>query len=171
MKKTLMSIITLFLLLLFPISVMAEDKKEKDPINVYLFWGDGCGYCEAAKQFFASIEDEYGKYFDLVDYEVWHNKQNNELKDNVANYFQENVTGVPYIIIGDETFGGYSSEYDKDIKDAIKDAFDDENYIDVVAKVASGNYEPAKNYDTLIVIGIFIVIIGGCGALIYFSRK
>ena len=174
MKKVLLSILTLFMVLVFPMSVLADEGKEdakKEKINVYLFWGDGCGYCEAAKEFFASIEEEYDDYYNLVEYEVWYNKDNNELKENVAAYFNDDVTGVPYIIIGDKTFGGYSSEYDEDIKKAIKEAYDDEDYIDAVAKVGTGDYETPKNYDTLIVIGIFVLIIGGFGALIYFSRK
>jgi len=159
---------------MFPLSVLAEGKKEtetKDKVKVYLFWGNGCGYCEAAKEFFASIEEKYSKYYELVDYEVWYNKENNTLKENVANYLKDDVSGVPYIVIGDTTFGGYSSEYDEQIIEAIEDAYEDDDYVDVVAKVKSGDVEPAKNYDTLIVIGIFVVIIGGFGALIYFSRK
>lgn len=172
MKKVLLSILTLFMVLIFPLSVVASEKEEsKEKINVYLFWGDGCGYCEAAKEFFASIEDEYGEYFNLVEYEVWYNQDNNELKENVAEYLNDDVSGVPYIVIGETTFGGYSSEYDEDIKEAIMEAYEDEDYVDVVAKVEAGEVETGKNYDTLIVIGIFVVIIGGFGALIYFSRK
>lgn len=176
MKKILLSILTIFMVLMFPLSVIAEGKEtreveENKKVNVYLFWGNGCGYCEAAKKFFASIEEDYGKYFNLVEYEVWYDKDNNALKESVAEYFNDDVTGVPYIIIGETTFGGYASTYDGDIKKAIKEAYEDEEYEDIVAKVKGGDIEPAKNYDTLIVIGIFVVIIGGFGALIYFSRK
>lgn len=172
MKKVLLSVIALVMALMFPLSVLADKKEEsKDKINVYLFWGNGCGYCEAAKEFFASIKDEYGNYFNLVEYEVWYDKDNNALKDSVAEYFNDDVSGVPYIIIGETTFGGYAADYDEDIIEAIEEAYEDDDYVDIVAKVKSGNVEPEKNYDTLIVIGIFVVIIGGFGALIYFSRK
>lgn len=180
MKKKLLGLIALLIAVLLPTSVMAETKEstkeesevvESEKINVYLFWGQGCGYCEAAKEFFASIEEEYGKYFDLVEYEVWYDKNNNALKESVVEYFNDNVTGVPYIVIGETTFGGYAADYDQDIKDAIVDAYEDDDYVDYVAKIIAGDIETPKSYDTLIVIGIFVVIIGGFGALVYFSRK
>lgn len=176
MKKKILNFIALIIAVLLPITVMAETENEsespvKEKVNVYLFWGNGCGYCEAAKDFFASIEDEYGKYFELVEYEVWYSKDNNALKERVVEYFGDDVSGVPYIVIGDTTFGGYASSYDEDIKEAIKDAYEDEKYVDYVEQIISGDVETPKNYDTLIVIGIFVVIIGGFGALIYFSRK
>ena len=181
MKKVLLSLMAILVAVMMPLNVLAKETKEtkeaetettKEKINVYLFWGNGCGYCEAAKEFFASIEDEYGKYYNLVDYEVWYNEENNALKESVAEYFNEDVSGVPYIIIGETTFGGYASDYDDDIKKAIKEAYEDEDYVDAVAKVQAGDVKSSsKNYDTLIVIGIFAVVIGGFGALIYFSRK
>lgn len=183
MKKIVLILVALSMVFLMPLNVIAketrevkevkevEEKVDDNKINVYLFWGNGCGYCEAAKEFFANIDKEYSKYFNLVDYEVWYNEDNNALKEEVAAYFKDDVTGVPYIVIGDETFGGYSSEYDADIKKAIKEAYEDEDYVDAIEKVKDGDVEAPKNYDTLIVIGIFVAIIGGFGALIYFSRK
>lgn len=176
MKKFVLLIMVLCMTILMPLNVLAETREvkeemAKEKINVYIFWGNGCGYCEAAINFFESIEDEYGKYFNLVKYEVWYEKDNNTLKENVAAYFGDDVTGVPYIVIGDETFGGYAEEYNEDLKEAIVDAYEDDDYIDVVAKVNAGEVETKSNYDTLIVIGIFAVVIGGFGALIYFSRK
>lgn len=167
MKKVLLSILALLIAVVLPISASAE---EKEKINVYLFYGNGCGYCEAAKEFFASIEEEYGEYYNLVEYEVWYVEENSELMQNVASYLGDEVGGVPYIVIGETTFGGYSSEYDSDIIDAIEEEYENEDYVDVVAKVKGGEVS-SKNYDTYIVIGIFAVIIGGFGALIYFSRK
>jgi len=174
MKKLIISILTLFIALAIPVSVFAAKKEaEKEKINVYLFWGNGCGYCEAAKEFFASIEDEYGKYYNFVDYEVWYDQKNNELKNAVAEYLNDDVSGVPYIVIGETSFDqGYSSEFDADIIKAIKDEYENDDYVDVVAKVNAGEVKAkSNNYDTIIVIGIFVLIIGGFGALIYYSRK
>lgn len=167
MKKVLLSILALLTVVILPISVSAE---EKEKVNVYLFYGNGCGYCEAAKQFFASIKEEYKEYYNLVEYEVWYVKENSQLMQDVASYLGKEVGGVPFIVIGETTFGGYSSEYDSDIIKAIKEEYENEDYVDIVAKVKDGEVS-TKNYDTYIVIGIFAVIIGGFGALIYFSRK
>lgn len=174
MKKSILSIIAILVAIFFPLNVLAKEKEEaKDPINVYLFWGNGCGYCEAAKEFFASIEEEYGDKFDLAAYEVWNDENNQALEQAVADYLGEEVSGVPYIIIGEKTFNGYSSEYDEEIIEAIEDEYENDERIDVLEKIDAGEVSKSseKNYDTLIVIGIFAVIIGGFGALIYFSRK
>lgn len=42
----------------------------KDPINIYLFWGDGCGACANLKEFFNNLDSSYNKYFNLIKYEV-----------------------------------------------------------------------------------------------------
>ena len=174
MKKSILSIIAILVAIFFPLNVLAKEKEEvNEPINVYLFWGNGCGYCEAAKEFFVSIEEEYGDKFDLVAYEVWNDEKNQALEQAVAEYLGEEVSGVPYIVIGEKTFNGYSSEYDEDIIEAIEDEYENDDRIDVLEKIDAGEVSKSseKNYDTLIVIGIFAVIIGGFGALIYFSRK
>lgn len=91
----------------------------KDAINIYLFRGKGCGYCRAFLEFMNSITSEYGKYFNMVTYEVWNDSANAQLMEEVSNYLDNPAGGVPYIIIGDKVFAGYSTEYDESIKDAI----------------------------------------------------
>ena len=66
-----------------------------------------------------SITSEYGKYFNMVTYEVWNDSANAQLMEEVSNYLDNPAGGVPYIIIGDKVFAGYSTEYDESIKDAI----------------------------------------------------
>ena len=91
----------------------------KDAINVYLFRGKGCGYCHAFLEFLNSITAEYGQYFNLVSYEVWNDADNAALLDDVSNYLDNPAGGVPYIVIGDQVFAGYASDYDEGIKSAI----------------------------------------------------
>lgn len=98
-------------------------KYNKDKINIYFFWGDGCPHCEKEFEFFDSIEDEYGDYFVLNTFEVWHNKENEKLLNQFANAMGDEVSGVPYTIIGEKTFSGFSETYEKDILDAIKNQY------------------------------------------------
>ena len=58
-----------------------EDSKE---VNLYFFRGEGCPHCEEAEQWFQSIEEEYGSYFKVVDYETWYNEDNAALMQKVA---------------------------------------------------------------------------------------
>ncbi len=93
-------------------------------ITIYLFRGKGCGYCRAFLSFMNSITNEYGKYFNLISFETWYNSKNYELFNRVAYYLDKELPqGVPYIIIGDKVFDGYSGSYDESIKKAIIDLY------------------------------------------------
>lgn len=98
-------------------------KPNSDAITIYLFRGKGCGYCRKYLQFMNSIADKYGKYFKMETYEVWNDSNNSKLLSEVSEYLGEEASGVPYIIIGDKVFGGYTEEYDEDIKKAITDLY------------------------------------------------
>ena len=136
-------------------------------------------YCEKAKTFLNSITDEYGKYFNLVVYEVydaeWNADQNLKIAmDSVAEKRGDKVNGVPYIVIGDEaSWNGYQSGFDEDIKKAIKKAYENEDYEDIVAPLIGNNISTENEHsnDTVITVAILAVLVGGIGSLVYFSRK
>lgn len=136
-KDVILKIVVSVLLLVVAIIgvIIYRFVSDKEPINVYLFWGNGCPHCENAKEFFSEIEDEYGKYFELVQYEVWYDQDNKSLYKNVKQELNDTADGVPFIVIGDKTFRGYSSAIDQEIKDTILEKYEDENYVDIVEKV------------------------------------
>lgn len=98
-------------------------KPNSDAITIYLFRGKGCGYCHRFLEFMNSITDEYGKYFKMESYEVWNDSNNSKLLGEVSEYLGQEAGGVPYIIIGDKVFGGYTEEYNDSIKEAITDLY------------------------------------------------
>lgn len=108
----------------------------KKKVNIYFFWGDGCPHCENEHKFFDSIEKEYGNYYVLNTFEVWHNKNNAEILKVFAKAMSDDVSGVPYTIIGDETFIGFTEEYKtamiKAIKKQYKNSYD--VYFDKILK-------------------------------------
>ena len=169
MKKFLM---TLCLLLVLIPNIVRADKQEKEKINVYVFYGDGCPHCHKAFEFFEDINDEYGKYFNLVKYETWYSHRNNKMMANVANALKtdtENL-GVPYIIIGEKTFLGYSESYNEDIKKAIVDAYNDDDYIDKVKPVINLMNKDLKN--TILMAGVTcIILLGIVGVNIGLRKK
>ena len=106
------------------------------------------------------------------------NRLNEDLKnamDTVAKKFGDKVNGVPYIVIGDEaSWPGYQSAFDNDIKKAIKKAYENENYKDIVAPLINssiGEKKDEHSNDTIITVAILVVLVGGIGSLVYFSRK
>lgn len=128
-------VISVLLVIVVVLSFFIKNPNSMEKINVYLFWGNGCPHCEHAKEFFSNIEDEYGKYFELVDYEVWYSEENSNLLTKVKDELKDTSTGVPFILIGDNKFVGYSSSIDEQIKETITKEYKNENYTDIVEKV------------------------------------
>ena len=99
------------------------DKKENGKVAVYLFRGEGCPHCQEAEEWFESIKLEYGNMFIIKDYEVWYNEKNAKYMEQVAKDRNENVNGVPYIIIGDKSWKGFTESYESDMLEKIKEVY------------------------------------------------
>ena len=102
----------------------ASDIKYNDEkINVYFFWGNGCQHCEALISYLNTLPEEYDNYFDLYTLEVWYNEDNSKLMAELGDYLEQEINGVPCLIIGDQVFIGFREENKEAIKDAIKKAY------------------------------------------------
>lgn len=144
-------------------------KETDDQAIIYLFRGNGCGYCRAFLTFLNSIVGEYGKYFKVISYEVWYDQENASLMDSVGTYLGQPAQGVPYIVIGDKVFAGYAESYDNDIKSAIKALYetDKDDRYDVLKEMEENpNKEDRTTIKTitknmvLTAIVVTIVIVG-----------
>ena len=93
--------------------------KEEGKVNIYFFWGDGCPHCESEFAFFDSIESEYGDYYNLYTFETWKNEKNAELLKTFSDAMEVESRGVPYTIIGEEVFTGFSESMESDFINAI----------------------------------------------------
>lgn len=150
-------------------------KENDDQITIYMFRGKGCGYCKKFLTFMNSIVDDYGKYFKVETYEVWNDADNAELMQNVASFMNEKAEGVPFVIIGDKVFNGYTESYDEDIKASIKELYETkkEDRYDVMKEYNDGANTKEKDYDsTFAFLAVFSVIISAVSAIIvYFVNK
>ncbi len=99
----------------------------EDQAIIYLFRGNGCGYCRNFLTFLNSIVPEYGKYFKVVSYEVWQDASNTPLLNGFSKSLKVEVEGVPFIIIGNQYFPGYANVYDDRIKEAILKEYENKN--------------------------------------------
>lgn len=93
--------------------------KEEGKVNIYFFWGDGCPHCESEFAFFDSIESEYGDYYNLYTFETWQNEENAELLKTFSDAMEVESRGVPYTIIGEEVFTGFSESMESEFINAI----------------------------------------------------
>jgi len=94
---------------------------EEGVVNIYYFWQEGCPHCDAQFQFLERIEDEWGAYFNLYAFEVTTNADHARLLIEVAELLDTPVRGVPFTVIGEETFTGFSERMENDFIDAIRD--------------------------------------------------
>lgn len=103
-------------------------KKEKGKVNIYFFWGNGCPHCEEQTEFLESIKDKYGDKFNLYKYEVWYNKENANIMNAFASAMDDKDSGVPFTVIGEETFRGFNNsskeKFIKAIEKGSKNNFD-----------------------------------------------
>ena len=98
----------------------ADIKPSKDKLNIYIFWGDGCPHCKHLAEFLGEKQSEIGDKISLYTFEVWKDKNNLAFLKSFGKFLGENPKGVPYIIIGNKTYSGFS-ETDEETKQEIID--------------------------------------------------
>ena len=97
-----------------------EHKDTDDAVTVLLFRGAGCSHCHEFLEYVVStLIPKYGDKVKYEIYEVWNNEGNRDLFTKVANYMGTEPGGVPFIVIGDEYFEGFSQAMDGEITAAI----------------------------------------------------
>lgn len=147
MKKLKVLLLILAVLLVVPFGVFADEATQEDTtevsneVNVYLFYGDGCGFCANAKTWFEEIEEEYGDKFELIKYEVWYDEDNSNLMAAVGAVRNETPGGVPYIVIGNQSWDGFADDYKESILSKIESEYEQEvserydimNYVDLAS--------------------------------------
>lgn len=168
-------LVLLIMVVVFPFGVKAEENKkaEKEPVNVYLFRSDSCGYCKAALEWFNSIEEEYGQYFNLVDYEV-STSENSLLWEEAATVMGDTVGGVPYIVVGDYSYpNGFAADtlvsekktMGDQMLERIMEIYESDDRYDIMEAI---NNKP--NYDNVVTI-VAVVIIAGLVAITVITRR
>ena len=146
-----------------PTPTPAETEETPSKVNVYLFRGEGCPHCEEMLEFFDSIEEEFGQYYTMNTYEVWYNQDNADLMEEVAEKLGVSVTGVPFLVIGDQTWNGYASSYDAEIEAKILSEYtSDSRYHAMTAE------EPKAN--NVAAVLIVVAVVGVIGGIVYVLR-
>ena len=123
--KKYFKILMIMILVAFPfvtVNAKTTKKAEKDPINFYIFYGSTCGHCQKLHNYTATLEKD------------------KTINSKVGSYFNFNVDGVPFYVIGDQYFTGFSEESSPEkIVKAINEEYSDSKYVDVVAGIQNGS--------------------------------
>lgn len=150
-------------------------KETDDQITIYMFRGNGCGYCQRFLKFLNGITNEYGKYFKLVSFEVWNNADNSELLGRISDFMEVEAGGVPYIIIGNQVFPGYAETYDDGIKAAITELYNAEEKFDVFEEynkaIDDAKHEEYKKTIRPVIFNAVFVAIGVCIVCYYVKKQ
>lgn len=200
MKKILLSIATMFLLLAMPVfAEELPEVTNHEKVTIHMFRGNGCPACKSALTSLVNLGDKYDDYIEIKTYEVWYNSNNAKLLNDLMQEYEidENDQGIPFFVVGKSYWVGYNES--EIFTEALK-LYEDKKYTDYIAqKVKGGNYsltsmtlteaatedgifeeentsekeeeQASGKYDTYIIIGIFVVVIGGFIALIVASNK
>ena len=118
------------------ISTILTNIQEKDitfdseKINIYLFWDDGCPHCHDLGEMLASLDDNYNTLFNLYSFEVWNNLESRNLMKRFADAADQEVDGVPFLIIGEKVFVGYIDSMENEIKETIKAEYNKNDHFD-----------------------------------------
>lgn len=81
--------------------------RAEDKVNVYFFWAEGCPHCAKEKELLDFYQHKY-PYIKILDFEVSDNNANGRILTESAKILDTGVSGVPFTVIGDKSFTGYS---------------------------------------------------------------
>lgn len=131
-------------------------KESSEKANIYLFRGSGCSHCYDFLTYLEAMTEEYGKYFNLISYEVWQNEENNKLMKETASKMGDQVTGVPYIVIGNQSWNGYGEDLNEEIYNAIMKEYENGNKNDVFNRKKSPLTDVFVVTGAIVLVGLFI---------------
>lgn len=128
MKRIKLVIFSLFISLMFISNIRAEENL----VNLYLFYSNTCSHCEAEMKLLDELQEDYDN-LRIYKYEISEDK-NSLLLSKVSEMFNTNVTGVPFTIIGEKTFFGYSEENSKKKFVGTIEYYSSHGYVDKVGE-------------------------------------
>lgn len=128
MKRIKLVIFSLFISLMFISNIRAEENL----VNLYLFYSNTCSHCEAEMKLLDELQEDYDN-LRIYKYEISEDK-NSLLLSKVSEIFNTNVTGVPFTIIGEKTFFGYSEENSKKKFVGTIEYYSSHGYVDKVGE-------------------------------------
>lgn len=98
-----------FAFFLFLPTIFASENKNL--VNIYLFYSNTCHHCEAEEKVLMELSRRY-ENVRIYKYEV-STDENFQLLNEVAELYDTKVTGVPFTVIGNKVYKGFSYDASK----------------------------------------------------------
>ena len=89
-----------------PAFSLAEDHQT---IYISQFYGSGCPHCEKEKEFLIDLQNDFPN-IEIKYFEIYKNKENAKLLQNIAKKLEVKEYGVPFLLVGDEAVVGYLND-------------------------------------------------------------
>ena len=134
--KKIFFVMIIFMTGLSLVMASENDNKEKNLVNIYLFYSDTCPHCAKEKELLDEIMDKYDNVR-LYKYEIG-DEDNSKLLDEVASLYDTTVSGVPFTVIGDKVYKGFSYENSKVKFMGTVDYYSNYGYVDRVGEYIGG---------------------------------
>ena len=98
-----------------------EDIKFNEKVNVYIFRGATCPHCADLKELIDEIVSQDPYDYNIYAFEVWNDKENANLMMNIADVIgnKKDVSGVPFLIVGNSTMIGYADYNASKVKEML----------------------------------------------------
>ena len=124
--------IIIILFLTFIIGIYNVHAEEKNLVNIYLFHSNTCPHCKEEIKVLEELQKDYPN-IKIYKYEI-SDRDNLNLLEEVAALFEINVNGVPFTIIGDKHYIGFSHDNGKSTFISAIEYYSDNGYIDRVGE-------------------------------------
>lgn len=115
MKKVIMT-----MLIILGGCLLLKDVRAANVVNIYFFHGDGCPHCFTEDAWLEELKKQYDN-IDVHEYEVWYNEENNKRMEQLKEMYQVTSKGVPFTIIGNQVFLGFSEQIGINMEEKIKE--------------------------------------------------
>ena len=157
-RKHLLPVLLLALIaaVVIPASALASPDRAAGDVTIYFFWGDGCPHCAEEEIFLEELKKDYPQ-ITVLDYEVWYDKDNQEILKKAADVMGFEPKGVPVTIIGEKVWIGFREQYKAEITDAVKNCIANtcESPIEKEVLATDTPSEVQTNSDQVITVPIF----------------
>jgi thiol-disulfide isomerase/thioredoxin len=100
-------LVTLIFLAFLGVDNLNAQVEESEVTSIYFFYSKTCPHCHDEFDFLTKIRDQYDN-LEINSFEVSQNESNRLLFEKVAKAFNQAANGVPFTVISDQTFVGFS---------------------------------------------------------------
>lgn len=145
--KSIDKILFLLVIFIFGISNVFANELGSNFVNIYLFHSDTCPHCNAEIELLNELQDKYDN-INIYKYEI-SDSNNYRLFTEVANLMETEITGVPFTVIGDKVYKGFSLENSKSRFINTIEYYSKYSYYDKVGLYIGGIDVPSYNDDTM----------------------